>query len=94
MLDFLLFVLVLLLMSYVLLLDFFYFKLKCQLLVFSGCYIFLELISCSQFQVKSRMMGDSSYKSTLDCFVKTLRNDVCWFKSNPLNLKIYLSMSL
>ncbi|OIW20945.1 hypothetical protein TanjilG_25940 [Lupinus angustifolius] len=26
--------------------------------------------------VKSRMMGDSSYKSTLDCFVKTLKNDV------------------
>lgn len=28
-------------------------------------------------QVKSRMMGDSSaYKNTLDCFVKTLKNDV------------------
>ncbi|OEL25956.1 Mitochondrial uncoupling protein 1 [Dichanthelium oligosanthes] len=26
--------------------------------------------------VKSRMMGDSAYKSTLDCFVKTLKNDV------------------
>ncbi|XP_028108789.1 mitochondrial uncoupling protein 1-like [Camellia sinensis] len=27
-------------------------------------------------QVKSRMMGDSSaYKSTLDCFIKTLKND-------------------
>ncbi|KAG0531155.1 hypothetical protein BDA96_05G250100 [Sorghum bicolor] len=25
--------------------------------------------------VKSRMMGDSAYKSTLDCFVKTLKND-------------------
>ncbi|RYR72676.1 hypothetical protein Ahy_A02g006903 isoform E [Arachis hypogaea] len=25
--------------------------------------------------VKSRMMGDSSYKSTLDCFLKTLKND-------------------
>ncbi|PON36922.1 Mitochondrial brown fat uncoupling protein [Parasponia andersonii] len=25
--------------------------------------------------VKSRMMGDPSYKSTLDCFVKTLKND-------------------
>jgi solute carrier family 25 uncoupling protein 8/9 len=30
-------------------------------------------------QVKSRMMGDSSYKSTIDCFVKTLKNDVCFF---------------
>ncbi|KAL5222565.1 hypothetical protein ABZP36_027278 [Zizania latifolia] len=25
--------------------------------------------------VKSRMMGDSTYQSTLDCFVKTLKND-------------------
>ncbi|KAK8939443.1 Mitochondrial uncoupling protein 1 [Platanthera guangdongensis] len=25
--------------------------------------------------VKSRMMGDPSYKSTVDCFVKTLKND-------------------
>ncbi|KAA8518988.1 hypothetical protein F0562_016238 [Nyssa sinensis] len=25
--------------------------------------------------VKSRMMGDPTYKSTLDCFVKTLKND-------------------
>lgn len=30
-------------------------------------------------QVKSRMMGDSTYKNTLDCFVKTLRNDVSFF---------------
>ncbi|ONK76844.1 uncharacterized protein A4U43_C02F410 [Asparagus officinalis] len=29
--------------------------------------------------VKSRMMGDSAYKGTLDCFVKTLKNDVCPF---------------
>ncbi|QHO24646.1 Mitochondrial uncoupling protein [Arachis hypogaea] len=29
----------------------------------------------SNDQVKSRMMGDSSYKSTLDCFLKTLKND-------------------
>ena len=27
-------------------------------------------------KVKSRMMGDPSYKSTLDCFIKTLKNDV------------------
>ncbi|KAF0933979.1 hypothetical protein E2562_021038 [Oryza meyeriana var. granulata] len=25
--------------------------------------------------VKSRMMGDSTYRSTLDCFVKTIKND-------------------
>ncbi|KAL1330917.1 hypothetical protein AAHE18_12G144300 [Arachis hypogaea] len=30
---------------------------------------------CGNFSVKSRMMGDSSYKSTLDCFLKTLKND-------------------
>ncbi|KAL0336790.1 UNVERIFIED_CONTAM: Mitochondrial uncoupling protein 1 [Sesamum calycinum] len=35
-----------------------------------------ELASYDQVkQVKSRMMGDSTYKSTLDCFVKTLKND-------------------
>lgn len=34
------------------------------------------------FQVKSRMMGDSAYKSTLDCFIKTLKNDVCYLYSN------------
>lgn len=28
------------------------------------------------FQVKSRMMGDSSYKNTFDCFLKTLFNEV------------------
>ncbi|PPS14138.1 hypothetical protein GOBAR_AA06432 [Gossypium barbadense] len=27
------------------------------------------------FQVKSRMMGDSGYKNTLDCFIRTLRNE-------------------
>ena len=30
----------------------------------------------ASMQVKSRMMGDSAYKSTLDCFFKTLKNDV------------------
>ena len=24
------------------------------------------------------MMGDSAYKSTIDCFIKTLKNDVCF----------------
>ncbi|RRT80722.1 hypothetical protein B296_00011454 [Ensete ventricosum] len=37
-----------------------------------------ELASYDQIkQVKSRMMGDSSYKSTLDCFIKTLKTEVC-----------------
>ena len=36
-----------------------------------------RLIGIIFLQVKSRMMGDSLYKSTLDCFVKTLKNDVC-----------------
>nr|KYP32209.1 hypothetical protein KK1_047155 [Cajanus cajan] len=34
-------------------------------------------------QIKWRMMGDSSYKSTLDCFIKTLKNDVSYF-TDPL----------
>lgn len=29
------------------------------------------------FQVKSRMMGDSVYKGTIDCFFKTLKTEVC-----------------
>ncbi|PIA60527.1 hypothetical protein AQUCO_00300192v1 [Aquilegia coerulea] len=29
----------------------------------------------SPVDVKSRMMGDSTYKSTLDCFIRTLKND-------------------
>ena len=50
-------------------------------------------------QVKSRMMGDSSYKSTLDCFIKTLKNDV-WllcallFFSLMIFTSIFLSISI
>lgn len=41
------------------------------------------IYSISVWQVKSRMMGDSSaYKSTLDCFVKTLKNDVSSFSAD------------
>jgi hypothetical protein len=36
-----------------------------------------RLINHTLLQVKSRMMGDSAYTSTIDCFVKTLKNDVC-----------------
>lgn len=36
--------------------------------------LFFNIVTC--IQVKSRMMGDSTYRSTLDCFVKTLKNDV------------------
>lgn len=39
------------------------------------------------------MMGDSTYKSTLDCFIKTLRNDVC-FLTLPLFSLTYLSLFL
>ncbi|KAG6491403.1 hypothetical protein ZIOFF_052745 [Zingiber officinale] len=41
--------------------------------------------------VKSRMMGDPSYKNTLDCFIKTLKNEViyksflCFLLSNVLS---------
>lgn len=34
---------------------------------------------CVVIQVKSRMMGDSTYKSTFDCFFKTLKNEVYFF---------------
>lgn len=29
------------------------------------------------FQVKSRMMGDSTYRNTVDCFIKTMKTEVC-----------------
>lgn len=43
------------------------------------------------FQVKSRMMGETIYKSTLDCFIKTLRNEVYLF-SNYIVFSIQLIM--
>ncbi|OAO96486.1 UCP2 [Arabidopsis thaliana] len=27
------------------------------------------------FQVKSRMMGDSTYRNTVDCFIKTMKTE-------------------
>ncbi|CAK8541834.1 unnamed protein product [Lathyrus sativus] len=40
-----------------------------------GAGFFAVCIGSPVDVVKSRMMGDSSYKSTIDCFVKTLKND-------------------
>lgn len=40
-----------------------------------GAGFFAVCIGSPVDVVKSRMMGDSSYKSTVDCFVKTLKND-------------------
>ncbi|KAI4374207.1 hypothetical protein MLD38_012224 [Melastoma candidum] len=40
-----------------------------------GAGFFAVCIGSPVDVVKSRMMGDSAYKSTFDCFVKTLRND-------------------
>ncbi|KAK4270443.1 hypothetical protein QN277_023479 [Acacia crassicarpa] len=40
-----------------------------------GAGFFAVCIGSPVDVVKSRMMGDSTYKSTLDCFVKTLKND-------------------
>lgn len=40
------------------------------------------------FQVKSRMMGDSAYKSTIDCFIKTLKNEVCLLSLKFWKVKI------
>ncbi|XP_073289273.1 mitochondrial uncoupling protein 1-like [Primulina huaijiensis] len=40
-----------------------------------GAGFFAVCIGSPVDVVKSRMMGDSGYKNTLDCFVKTLKND-------------------
>ncbi|CAH9103425.1 unnamed protein product [Cuscuta europaea] len=40
-----------------------------------GAGFFAVCIGSPVDVVKSRMMGDPTYKSTLDCFMKTLRND-------------------
>ncbi|CAN1275668.1 Mitochondrial uncoupling protein 1 [Linum perenne] len=40
-----------------------------------GAGFFAVCIGSPVDVVKSRMMGDPSYKSTIDCFVKTLKND-------------------
>lgn len=40
-----------------------------------GAGFFAVCIGSPVDVVKSRMMGDSTYKSTLDCFVKTFKND-------------------
>ena len=62
--------------------------LNSSLFVFTACPCIEDLESFAHdriplWQVKSRMMGDSTYKNTLDCFIKTLRNDVC-FHTLPL----------
>ncbi|KAK1321306.1 Mitochondrial uncoupling protein 1 [Acorus calamus] len=46
-----------------------------HLLAGLGAGFFAVCIGSPVDVVKSRMMGDSTYKSTLDCFIKTLRND-------------------
>ncbi|CAI9098377.1 OLC1v1035012C4 [Oldenlandia corymbosa var. corymbosa] len=46
-----------------------------HLLAGLGAGFFAVCIGSPVDVVKSRMMGDSTYKSTLDCFVKTLKND-------------------
>jgi len=61
--------------------------------------LIISLIHCAIFfllyvQVKSRMMGDSSYKSTLDCFIKTLKNDVWLFSTITIFLSDMFSLIL
>lgn len=46
-----------------------------HLLAGLGAGFFAVCIGSPVDVVKSRMMGDSIYKSTLDCFLKTLRNE-------------------
>ncbi|XP_019053252.1 PREDICTED: mitochondrial uncoupling protein 1-like isoform X2 [Nelumbo nucifera] len=47
-----------------------------HLLAGLGAGFFAVCIGSPVDVVKSRMMGDSTYKSTLDCFIKTLKNDM------------------
>uniref|UniRef100_A0A804RDQ4 Mitochondrial uncoupling protein 1 n=2 Tax=Zea mays TaxID=4577 RepID=A0A804RDQ4_MAIZE len=46
-----------------------------HLLAGLGAGFFAVCIGSPVDVVKSRMMGDSTYRSTLDCFTKTLKND-------------------
>ncbi|KAH7672883.1 solute carrier family 25 (mitochondrial uncoupling protein) member 8/9 protein [Dioscorea alata] len=46
-----------------------------HLLAGLGAGFFAVCIGSPVDVVKSRMMGDSAYKNTLDCFVKTFKND-------------------
>lgn len=45
----------------------------------------------SIFQVKSRMMGDSAYKNTVDCFIKTLKYEVCYINFYIFSFSAFLS---
>lgn len=54
-------------------------KLVLQLYCNLSSLSMLALMPWFIFQVKSRMMGDSTYKNTVDCFIKTLKNEVCLF---------------
>lgn len=46
-----------------------------HLLAGLGAGLFAVFIGSPVDVVKSRMMGDSTYKSTFDCFLKTLLNE-------------------
>ncbi|KAK6927045.1 Mitochondrial substrate/solute carrier [Dillenia turbinata] len=46
-----------------------------HLLAGLGAGFFAVCIGSPVDVVKSRMMGDSSYRSTIDCFIKTLKNE-------------------
>ncbi|KAE8691074.1 Mitochondrial uncoupling protein 2 [Hibiscus syriacus] len=48
-----------------------------HLLAGLGAGFFAVCIGTPIDVVKSRMMGDGAYKSTLDCFIRTLKNEVC-----------------
>ncbi|XP_054818801.1 mitochondrial uncoupling protein 2-like [Prosopis cineraria] len=49
-----------------------------HLLAGLGAGLFAVFIGSPVDVVKSRMMGDSTYKNTLDCFLKTLFNEGSW----------------
>ncbi|KAK0606253.1 hypothetical protein LWI29_035695 [Acer saccharum] len=51
-----------------------------QLLAGLGAGLFAVCIGSPIDVVKSRMMGDSAYKNTIDCFIKTLKTEgICAF---------------
>lgn len=46
------------------------------------------------FQVKSRMMGDSTYRNTVDCFIKTMKTEVHIFFRLSITISKLLSLSI
>ncbi|KAJ7959747.1 putative Mitochondrial uncoupling protein [Quillaja saponaria] len=65
-----------------------------HLLAGLGAGLFAVCIGSPVDVVKSRMMGDSTYKSTLDCFVKTLANEGFFCLLQRVSSKLWSNRSL